>query len=67
MALKAWAIYAADGDRNQAKPLVGELYDYLRKHRESYAIYSGYLEAKIGWMWKEFFGEEAKENWSRTF
>ena len=62
LALPAWAIYAADGDRAKVKPLVRRMYAYLREHRESYAIYSGYLASKMGWLWKDFFGEE--DDWN---
>ena len=67
LSLSAWAIYAADGDRDKARPIVRRMYTMLREHRESYALYSAYLDAKIGWIWKQFFGEEAEEDWSRPF
>jgi hypothetical protein len=66
-ALPAWSIYSADGDRAKAQPLVRHMYDFLREHRESYALYSGYLDAKMGWLWRGFFGEDAEEDWSRPF
>ena len=66
-ALPAWAIYDADGDREEARPLVQRKYAMLKDNLESYAIYSGYLHSKITWMWKQFFGEEAEEDWSRAF
>ena len=67
LSLPAWAIYAADGDRAEARPIVRRMYAMLREQSESYALYSGYLATKIGWIWKQFFGEEAEEDWSRPF
>ncbi len=67
LSLPAWAIKAANGDRDEARPIVRRMYAFLRKHRESYALYGGYIAYKINWQWKHFFGEEAEQDWSRPF
>ena len=67
LSLPAWAIKGADGDRESARPIVRRMYRFLREHRDSYALYCGYIRSKIHWQWKHFFGEEADEDWSRPF
>ena len=62
----AWQFYPDDkADKQQAKAAVQKDFDFLMKHRESYAIHSAYIASKITWMWNNYFG--AKEmDWSQA-
>ena len=62
----AWQLYGAEGDKEQAIRGIRAIYVFLRKHAASYSIHAGNIEAKIGWMWRNYLEGVDERDWSQA-
>ena len=63
---RAWQIYAAKGDKEEAKTQLRAIYGFLRKHADSYSIHAANIESKIGWMWRNYIGDADEHDWAQA-